>query len=161
MTSLPPLAERAELADPTGDAPSALVRVLLAAFAAGIAANDLVVWALGTVSASVIASVIAGGPLLLASVWQVIRTGRVHAPSPALLCLTALGAWALLGIAWARDLQALRASLTTLVQGSSCNLFVLTKRGPPAGGGGLTDRRPARQPLAGRWPSRGASRIAP
>jgi O-antigen ligase len=100
---------------PTGESASAIFRILLATFTAGIAANDLLVWAIGG-SASVAASALAGAPLAAVAALRVVGTGRLQAPSPALTCLTALGAWGLLGVLWAQDLEALGRSLTTLVQ---------------------------------------------
>ncbi len=100
-----------------GARPSALVRVLLAAFAAGLAANDLVVRSLGAgTAASLVSSVLAGSPLLLAAGWQTIRTGRLRPSSGPLQCLAILVGWALLGVGWAVDFDALRSSLVTLAQ---------------------------------------------
>lgn len=54
--------------------------------------------------------------LALAAAWQVFVTGVVRAPPPAILLLTALGAWAAASLLWAHDLAPSLARLRTVLQ---------------------------------------------
>jgi O-antigen ligase len=86
-----------------------LIPLMLAVFAAGVPIDNLLVRSFGTSS-------VIGVPLVVAAGWQALTTGRLRAPSPPLLWLSAFAAWSLLSVLWAEDVARLDVHVKTRLQ---------------------------------------------